>query len=214
MSQQITGQVGAQGPIASGAGSVPLRQGNYGDGIVTELQSKYYENAIRGNSFFCCNSAAQALSLTGTTTYTGLVLYNNPTSGKNLVLKTAIFIPTTAETGVGAVMLFSQAIAASLPSLTTTNVANGAVSTVLNGNTSSAAKVASSCTLAANPIFLRPLISQQFGTAVGLNMLAQKDDIAGEIIIPPGAGVGFCAITTAITGIAYISWDEVSSTVL
>jgi len=206
----IFGQVGPVGPIATGA-NVIVRQGNLGEVSVSELQGKYYEQAFRGNSFYCCNSAAQALSLTGTTTYTGLVLYNNIGSGKNLAIKTAIFTPTIAETGVGGVLLFSQAIAASIPTLTTTNVANGAVSTLLNGNASTVAKVASSCTLAANPIFLRPLFSTQFGTAVGLNTLAYKDDIAGELIVPPGAGIGFCGITTAITGIGYISWDEVST---
>src|SRR5208282_6390265 len=162
------------------------RQGNLGEVSVSELQGKYYEQAFRGNSFYCCNSAAQALSLTGTTTYTGLVLYNNIGSGKNLAIKTAIFTPTIAETGVGGVLLFSQAIAASIPTLTTTNVANGAVSTLLNGNASTVAKVASSCTLAANPIFLRPLFSMQFGSAAALGTLpGYKDDVAGELIVPP-----------------------------
>src|SRR4051812_238147 len=79
-------------------------------------------NNESGGKFFVCNSAAQPLSLTGTTTYTGLVLYNRVGSAFTMVLKAAIFSPTIAETGVGAVALFSQDIAASLPSLTTTNV--------------------------------------------------------------------------------------------
>lgn len=186
------------------------RADRQGGACVTELNSRYYENAYRGLMYASSNSAAQALSLTGTTTYTGMVVYNNPGSGKNLVLTEAIFTPTTAETGVGGVLLFSQPVAASLPTLTTTNVANGAFSTLLNGNTSSVAKVASACTLATNPVFLRPLISFQFGTAVGLNMLpGYKDELAGSVIVPPGAGVGFVAITTAITGLAYMSWVEI-----
>jgi hypothetical protein len=212
--QQVTGQVGQTGPVATGAPNTPIRQSNYGDVVMSELNGRYYEHCVRGNVFSVCNSAAQALSLTGTTTYTGLVLYNQPNSGKNLVILEAEFIPTTAETGVGAVILFDNPIAATVPSLTTTNVATGAIQNNLSGAVSSVAKPASACTLAANPVFLKPLFSMQFGTAVGLNMFAKKDEIAGSIIIPPGACIGIVAVTTAITGIGYLSWAELSSTVL
>ena len=183
------------------------KQGNAG---VTEVNPRYYENSYRGATYYCCNSAAQALSLTGTTTYTGLVLYNRPNSGKNLSILTAAFAPTIAETGVGAVIMFSQPVAASVPSLTATNVANGATSGLLNGNLSAVAQVASSCTLATNPVFLRPLIGIPWVTATGQSALLCKDEIAGELIVPPGAAVGFVAVTTAITGISYISWTEIN----
>jgi hypothetical protein len=211
---QLTGQVGPNGPIASGAGSVPIRQGNLGEMIVTELNGKYYEQNFRGNLYVCTNSAAQALSLTGTTTYTGMIVYNPAGSGKNLVIQEAIFAPTAAETGVGAVMLFSQAVAATIPTLTTTNVASMPISGIVGNASSSVAKCASGCTLAANPVFLRPLVGMQYGTAVGLNMITCKDDIAGGLIIPQGAAVGFCAITTAITGLSYLSWVEVNAAVV
>lgn len=159
--------------------------------------------------FFVCNSAAQALSLTGTTAYTGLVLFNKPDSGKKLQLVTAAFAPTIAETGVGAIILFYQSAALTLPALTTTAVANGATGSKLDGSLSGAAAVASSCTLAANPLFLRPLIGIPWVTATGQSALRVKDDINKEIIIPPGAGVGIVAVTTAITGIGYLSWEEV-----
>jgi hypothetical protein len=210
---QITGQVGQSGPVTSGTPSVPVRQGNSGEVSVSELQGKYYEQALRGNTFFASHAAAQALSLTGTTTYTGLVVYNPTGSGKNLVIKTAVFVPTIVATGVYAVMLFSQPMALTPPALTVGN-SQGPLSTYLNSGAASVAKVAASCTLAANPVFLRPLVGFGWITAVAQNAIGIKDDIAGEIIVPPGSAIGFVALTTAITGLAYISWDEVSSLVL
>ena len=192
-------------------GAITIARGDrQGGTVVTELNPRYYENAYRGATYFCCNSAAQALTLTGTTTYTGFVVYNRPNSGKNLAIITAAFAPTVAETGVGAVILFSQPIAAAVPALTTTNVANGATSTLLGGTTSSVAQVASACTLATNPVFLRPLIGIPWVTATAQAALLCKDEIAGELLVPPGAGVGFVAVTTAITGIAYMSWAEIA----
>ena len=73
------------GPAQYSDGSTPIARGDkQGNSGVTEVNPRYYENSYRGATYFCCNSAAQALSLTGTTTYTGLVLYNRPNSGKNL----------------------------------------------------------------------------------------------------------------------------------
>lgn len=167
------------------------------------------KSAVRGNCFSVCNSAAQALSLTGTTTYTGLILYNSVGSGKNLVIMTAAFAPTIAATGVGAVILFYQEVAGSVPSLTATNVANGANATKFNGLQSSIAQVGSSCTLAANPKFLRPLIGIPWVTATAQAQIHCTDEIKGDIIVPPGAGIGICAVTTAITGIGYFCWEEV-----
>jgi len=167
-------------------------------------------NNEAGGKFFVCNSAAQALSLTGTTTYTGLVLYNKVGSQFNLVLKQAIFSPTIAETGVGAVALFSQDIATTLPSLTATNVANGALKQLLDGKQSDIALPASSCTLAANPKLIRPIMGIPWVTATAQAAWNASDNIDGQIVIPPGAGVGIVAVTTAITGIGYFSWSEVA----
>ena len=62
---------------------------------------------------------------------------------------------------------------------------------------------------AAAPTILRPLIGMEFGTAVGLQQMNIKDEIAGGLIIPPGYTVCIEAITTAITGFAYFSWEEI-----
>lgn len=185
----------------------PFPQDQQGALLATELNARYYVNAYAGSMFAAVNSAAQAVSLTGTTTYTGLVVYNPAGSGRNLVLLEAIFAPTIVATGVYAMMLFSQPNALAPPALTVTNAA-GPFSTLLNSGASSVAKIGSSCTLAANPVFLRPLYGFGWITAVAQNALAVKDEIAGGIIVPPGSATGFVALTTAITGLAYLSWAE------
>ena len=81
-------QILADGSLAT------LRGGKTGELIVSELQGRYYENSYRNNIFYAVNSAAQALSLASTTTYTGLTVANPTASGKNLVLLEAIYCLT------------------------------------------------------------------------------------------------------------------------
>ena len=172
--------------------------------MVTELNGRYYEQGYRGNIFYAVNSAAQALSLSSTTTYTGLTVANPTGSGKNLILTEAIWCTTIAPTGVGAVILGTGATVAQ-----TAGSSTGPVATVLGSGAGSVAKVGASCTYGSNPTFLRPFIGVPWVTATGNgNMGQNKDEIAGSIIIAPGQQVSFVAVTTAITGVGYFSWVE------
>lgn len=203
------GQVGPQ-QVASGTNTI-VRQGNAGETIVTELNSRLYEQGIRGNRFYAVNSAAQALSLTSTTTYTGLALANPTGSGKNLIIDRVGWATTIAPTGVGAVVLGTSATVA----LTTGSSSGpGGTTVVLGSGNASVAKVGASCTLGANPTFIRPILGVVESTAAGYLALNAELDVAGDIIVPPGQQIEIAAVTTAITGVAYISWTEVSSTVL
>lgn len=186
-------------------GSITTARGDkQGNTTVTEVNPRYYENNYRGLTFYAVNSAAQALSLTGTTTYTGLTVANPTGSGKNLILLEAIWCTTIAPTGVGAIILATGATAAQ-----TTGNSTGPVSTTLGSGAGSVAKVGASCTYGANPTFLRPFIGVPWVTATGNgNMGQNKDEIAGSIIVAPGQQVSFVAVTTAITGIGYFSWAE------
>lgn len=208
--QQVTGQVGPLGPVTSGSPATPIRQGNLGDVIVTELNGKYFEQALRGNLFYAVNSAAQALSLSNTTTYTGLTVANPTGSGKYLHVVKAGWATTVAITGVGAVVLGTGATVAQ-----TTGNSTGPVPTLLSAGAASVAKVGASCTYGANPAILRPLVGIHWitgGTSTGA--FQAMEDIAGEVIINPGQQVSFVSITTANTGIAYISWIESSTATL
>lgn len=182
--------------------------GEYSDVMVTELMARYYQNTYRGNVFYGVNSAAQALSLTSTTTYTGLAVANPTGSGKNLVLLEAIWATTIAITGVGAVILGTSATVA-----LTTGSSSGpsGTSALIGGGSPSVAKVGASCTLGANPTFLRPLIGIDWVTGGTPHAFMQyKDEIAGSLIVSPGNQVEFASVTTANTGVAYLSWAEVA----
>lgn len=206
------------GPVVAQDGTYPeLRGGRTGEALTADAHGRYQEASYRGTMFYAVNTAAQALSV-ASSTYTGLAVQNPVGSGKNLALLELIFIPTIAETGVGAVILgWGGSTSAGVPVVLTTGNSSGptGLSTLIGSNAASVAKVGASCTWSVNgasaaPTYLRPLISMQYGTAVGLNTLAFKDEIAGGLIVPPGVQVGVQAITTAITGITYLSWEEIS----
>lgn len=206
----LSGMPGRSGPNAlTDSVSAPLRLNKDGAVVTSDGHGRYTEGVARGQVFAACNSAAQALSLTGTTTYTGLVVFNPPASGKNLYILEVLFAGTIVATGVGGILLFSQAIATTTPALTSTNASTSPFSTLIGGGAAPVGKSGSSCTLAANPIFLRPLISNPWITGTDIPLYC-KDEIGGSIAIPPGAGVGIVALTTATTGLGYISWEEVS----
>ena len=183
-----------------------LRGTRKGGAGVQDIGARYEEAAYRGVLFYAANNAAQALSLNSTTTYTGLTVSNPTGSGRNLSLITAYWVPTIVDTGIGAVVLATGAAAAQ-----TTGASTGpkGTSTLLGSGSASVANVGASCTYAANPAFLRPGFGRPWITAVTQSYGIYKDEIAGEIIVAPGQQVSFVAVTTALTGIGYISWEEI-----
>jgi hypothetical protein len=208
---------GNQGQTGKQTGqNITVGVGEYSEALVSELQPRYYENAYRGNLFYAVNIAAQALSV-ASSTYTGLVVQNPAGSGKNLIIQEVIYSPTIAFTAVGAVILgWGGTTSAGVPVALTTGNSSGpaGLSAIVGANSSSVAKVGASCTWAVNgaaaaPTFLRPLFSMQFsGTVASETIAVCKDEVAGSVIVPPGVQIGIEAITTATTGIGYISWIE------
>lgn len=195
------------GPQQTNDGSqVQARAGKNNEAMVTELNGRYYEQGYRGNMFYAVNSAAQAVSLSSTTTYTGLAVANPTGSGKNLILLEAIWCTTIAITGIGAVILGTSPTVA-----LTTGSSSGpkGTSTLLGGGSASVATVGASCTLGGNPTFLRPFVGISWVTAGTTQTFQQyKDEIAGALIIAPGQQVEFVSVTTANTGVGYFSWAE------
>jgi hypothetical protein len=96
-----------------------------------------------------------------------------------------------------------------VPALTVTATSGFPTSTILTGCGVSASRVGSACTLAANPIIIRPCFSFPWITAVSQTFGSYKDEVAGELSVPPGGAIGFVAVTTAQTGFGYISWEEI-----
>src|SRR5260221_313471 len=202
--------------IVSGAKSV-LRATYDTSAGVQDTHGRYQEAVQRGNVFYGVNTAAQALSV-ASSTYTGLVIQNPAGSGKNLVLLEIIWCSTVTITATGAIILgWGASQVAGVPVVLTTGNSSGpaGLSAIVGSNAASVAKVGASCTwgvlgAAAAPTFLRPLLSQLIvGSVVSAQLAQGKDEVAGAVIVPPGVQVGIEAITTALTGIGYISWEEI-----
>ena len=197
---------GLVGPAQAQDGSNPtLRSGKGGEGIVTELNARYYEQNYRGNVYFAANTAAQALSV-ASATYTGLAVANPIGSGKNLVILDAAFGLQTLQTGFTAVVLGYAATVA----LTTGNSTGpGGLPCLVGTSGGSVAKVGASAALGAAPTIMRVLAGAQWvTTGTTSNIQIVKDEIAGAVIVPPGQLFCIEAITTAVTGLAAFTWAE------
>jgi hypothetical protein len=198
MALQISGQ-----NIKTGAPGAAFPQDQQTNLLLSEANPRYYQNAYSGLMFFAANTAAQALSV-ASATYTGLAVANPANSGKNLVLVDAAFGLQTLQTGFSAVVLGYAATVA----LTVGNSA-GPLSVIAGGGASSVAKVGASGALGAAPTIARIMAGAQWvTTGTTSNIQIVKDEIAGGLIIPPGQLVCIEAVTTAVSGLAHMTWIE------
>jgi hypothetical protein len=207
------------GVVTAQDGTYPELRGTRKGGLAAQdMGGRYEEASYRGAMFYAVNTAAQALSV-ASSTYTGLVVQNPLGSTKNLSLLEVIFATSIAVTGVGSVVMgWGGTTTAGVPVVLTTGNSSGPVglTTLLGSSVASVAKVGASCTWSVNgaaaaPTILRPLIGVSWVTAGTTQTFSQyKDEIAGGLIVPPGAQVCIEAITTAITGFSYISWEEIA----
>lgn len=210
---QVQGQAGEQ--TASDGAVLSPQLGRLAELILSELQGRHFQNNYRGRTYHSANQAAQAFSLLSTT-YTGIALWNPPSSGVYAVIEEAGLGLTTTPTGTGTALLF---FFTGTPSAFTTQVATVPGKPATGGSyatASAAGKVTawSALTLAAAPgavtaPIIRALASILFGSSVGIEQMAPiKDELAGLLILPPGTGCGIVGITTAFSGIGHFSWEE------
>lgn len=198
----IQGQVGA--PAASSApGSTPTaRLGNLNDTIVSELHGRYYESAYRGASFSAANQAAQAVSAALATTYTGLVLYNPPGSGVNLVPNKVKYALSVAPAAIAPIGLISGFVSTGGVTAQTTLLT---VRSNLIGGAAGKGIALSAATII-TPVWLAQLFDGF--TAAALPNPTPLVDLEGAFVIPPGGFIGIGALT-AVTGLGFMSWEEV-----
>lgn len=199
----LQGQAGPQ--VLSDGTYANVRQDKQGAIAATELNPRYYENTYRGQSFSACLTAAATI---GVLTATGVTfhLYNPAGSGKNLVIKAANFVPSSATFVVGGVF-YAYNAQATAPTGTTALTLR---SNLLTGNAaSSIAQAFSAATLAAAPVAVRPFFGVPATACTDIINL--KDDVAGELIVAPG-GVLSIQGTVAACAVGFIgmSWDEVA----
>ena len=166
----------------------------------------FIEQARSGNVYHSCSTGAVTLS-TVSATCTGLVLSNPIGSGVNVVLKEACFTPSTAPAGAAVVGLaISPSIAAIEVVHTTPAVIHNAITTGSNADVGKA-KVDAAATLAAAPVWFKPLGSVVAASSITPDAYIYEFD--GTIILPPGTNISFSYLTTAAVGIASFTWAEV-----
>jgi hypothetical protein len=192
--------------------SQPVRLTKYGSQSVGDAHARYTEATYRNHRYISCTTAAVALSLTGTTTYTGLLLNNPANSGVIVVVDNVSWAVTSTITASGGIALaYNTAnpsalgtVLASSPARLSTSGTSGARAVTYSGGTN---------TLAANPTVIRPIATAQFGTSVGVIVQMSRDEIAGSIQLNPGTDLIFTALTTAVTGFWAIEWEELPITI-
>ena len=180
-----------------------IRVDKQGNTVTAASLGQFYEQSYRGNLFFACNTASQALSLNSTTS-TGLILTNPAASGKNLVLIQLNVALLTAPAGIASLILTGSKTAVPTAHTTPLTVNTAVLS-------SSAATVASADSAATMPTLtiLRPVGGGPVATGSVTAPFIQ-DNINGQIILPPSSCISLQCLTTAISVIASLSWIEVA----
>jgi hypothetical protein len=208
----IQGQVA---PIASTQSiapgtQAPIRTGNLGDLIVSELHGRYYESTYRRAVFSVCSTAAQATVAVGTTaSYTGLYIQNPVGSTVNLVLLKAN-VGATAPASAAAAVVLETGYNAS------TNITYGGALVPTPNFTGTGASCTAVCGQGSATLPTAAVAKVFLATAGTLASASQPIvpaivvDLEGAIILPPGAYAAFC--TTAINTAAWwfgLTWEEV-----
>lgn len=213
---RVEGKVGPS-PYSDGT-EPPLRLGKDGAQIVQDGHARYAEQVIRGGTFTAWWSggtpgtvAAGNVSATGSlagapTVLAGLV--NPQNSGKNLIVCSLTFgtisgtIPAT-----GPIWLAGYSASGSVTaSATAASANNGVVNNLLGqGNPIGRAIIQAAVTGSPAITPLRPAFTVPAVSA------SAREETAGEIVVPPGAGIAIVpsgAGTTWITT-GSICWEEV-----
>lgn len=207
LTQNQVGPVATTSSIAAGS-LVTDRAGNMGEKVVSELQSRYYENSYRRNRFSAAVNG-QVTTVGLATTYTGLCLSNPVGSTVNVVLDKAGWaqlVAAAAAAGVG--LMYGYNSSTNVTHTTPVTPKNNFVGVGASGT----ALVDSAATLPTAPTLqkiLGSLLTGAITTVPGVPVA--ENEVAGSIILPPGAYVAF--YTSAASGAAGMSfsfeWTEV-----
>lgn len=213
----IQGQVGAPAQSVSTGATPPIRQGQLGDVVVSELHGRYFEQTYRRNMFAGAISGATGITATAlgvitATAYTGLVLYNPPNSQVVCVMQKvgwALPIAPAAATVVSLGQFYSPGIPYTTTAVTVRN-------NYINGPAPAASlySVATFGIATTAPVTTTPTHTLGWvGTAAATATPNQYNvqDLEGSIVVPPGGGVCYYLTTAANTNgfFGSFAWEEV-----
>jgi len=207
----IQGQVGQPTISTLSAGTTPpVRQGQLGDVIVSELHGRYYETAYRRNMYTATLTAGTTTSAALSTTFTGLLLLNPNNSQVNLVINKVGYSFLVAFTAAAAIGLqVGNQSTAVLSGLTTTNTQTR--NNFLGAPNSTIGLTYSAATTTA------PALLHLFGAGLtgAITTVPQIPgffiDLEGSVIVPPGAWIGtYTSTASGASGtLASFSYEEV-----
>lgn len=200
------------GPVAAtqsiGAGTLaPMRAGNLGDAIISELHGRYYETTYRRAMFSAANPSAVVTTVGLATTATGLIVTNPIGSSVNLVLTKfgyafTVVWPAVAVFGLATGFNSGSGVTQTTPITPKNNFVGGASGTGL---------AASAATLPTASTIQQILGAGLTGAATVQTCMAGFVDLEGSIILTPGSYIQ--TYTSTISGAAGASfsftWEEV-----
>lgn len=183
-----------------------LRGGPTGEALVAQAHARYYDAVRRGNVFMAAIPVT-ALSV-NSVTFTGIALINPVGSGKVFsLLEVLVGISTSTTASAGVILTGGAQVAAIATNLVTVQNA------YMGGSGSTTKAVVSSGATILTATQLRAIWDTGLATSATAPTPAPmpfiKDQVDGAILIGPGQVVSLQAITTAISVIASMTWEEI-----
>ena len=158
------------------------------------------------NIYVASTQAGQATSVALSTTQTGFTLTNPAGSGKTLVVLEINIAQSVAPAAAGVFVAAANVnpVAAAVTQTTPLTVrrANLGVSGAGVG------LAASAVTLPAAPVVVRPIGGGALATG-GVQSQFISDKVNGALCVAPGCALSISSITTAVTAIIGMVWEEV-----
>src|SRR5437879_3863704 len=191
----------------SDAGIQPISLTKQGALKVGDRHARYYEAVYRGNVFWA-SPGSQALTVNGSGAMTGLALTNPSGSGKNFVILDAAVALASAPAGISTLVIGLH----STPIATHTTPIPGQPINALIVNSApkgaSQALVDSAWTPPATATVIRGVGGGPVATG-SVTSPFMRDEVAGLITLGPGTSIVILCLTTAITIVPTLYWEEV-----
>ena len=217
----IQGQVGAPQAQSIPAGTTPpIRQGQLGDVIVSEVHGRYYETNYRGALFSTFYNALTVASTHASPIASGtgtpiIGIYNPAGSGKNISLlrMTQAFTSGTATgPNLWNIIPNPQNISAT-PTTSNTNVLGATLSTVSNNAAGSVARIFNNQSLTGQTttgVAFRTAGGPTSAATVAGQIQTFTEDFQGDFIVVPGTMIALCTYAngTSLVMNVYVTWEE------
>ena len=203
----ITSQL-VVGPQAGSDGAVVnARGGRSGEGVFSELNGRYYEQSVRGNTFMAHAIVTAPVIYTTAAGTGGPFLWNGSTNVNAVLLGAGVGV-TVVTTVAAALGITGNTGQNAVPTATT--VIDSRANLRLGGAASACTPYRVATPATAGSFFL-PFAHLHTGALTVDTMGVQWFDLGGLVVIPPGGWAAIAASVTATTTVAQLAlvWTEV-----